>query len=304
MSTRRWPYPDLRNGTTIHHLTDTHFGAQDFVNTWLEQTRLHLTRLRATNAGHVHTGDMIHNYFNTTAADDAAYVSWRTALKAAEPGKPYAEAVGNHDLGRYIDGAPVLRTTDQWEAAVGVPDKNSVTTMGAVKVITVGPDSWPWPDNSQSVLTAATLSWLDAQLTAAGSTPCWIAAHAPLREQYPAQTAGSVQQPEASLDAVLGAHDNVIGWLSGHLHSPVTDTTNVAAVTVAGKRLFTVNGPAAGGGRIASVPYAEHQFRSPNHSALVTYLGDAVDVRWLDHNRWQWANDSSGGHYRHTLLRS
>jgi len=306
---RPWPFPDLRNGTTVNLITDLHMGKRSFIADWATKMSDDLYRLRASLSGSVQAGDAIDWFNNPTTPEDALYVAWRDAHKT-KLGLPLAECVGNHDLASHATGGPT-RNVQQWAAAVGVPSQNTVVSMGGVKVITVGPDSWGFngvggPD--QSVLSAATLTWLDQQLTAAGSTPCWIAAHSPLYEQFPAYSDGWLQAPKAELDALIGSHSNVIGWLSGHLHTDIQATPEHAGViTVGGRKIFAVNGPPSGG-RLSSIEFNDHQWLAPdgsgsgiNQSMFVTYLGGAIDVRWRNHNGRRWAK-AQGAQMRHILL--
>ena len=312
MMSRAWPYPDLRNGTTVNLITDIHMGKRSFVDQWAAKMSDDLYRMRAAMAGSVQAGDAIDWFNDPSTPEDNLYKVWRDAHKT-QLGLPLAECVGNHDLASHATGGPV-RNVQQWATAVGVSSQNTVVTMGGVKVITVGPDTWGFqgvggPD--QSVLSPATLTWLDGQLSAAGSTPCWIAAHSPLYEQFPAYSDGWLQAPKAELDALISAHPNVIGWLSGHLHTDITITPEHAGViTVGSRKIFAVNGPPIGG-RLTNIDFNGHQWVSPDNvgsgvsqSMLVTYLGDAIDVRWRSHTGRRWAKDGNGNQMRHILLKA
>lgn len=302
MSTRPWRFPDLRNGTTIHHLTDTHFGDRFFTPAFGNKILADMETLRVSHAGHVHTGDMVHWRGSANSGpEDSLYVEFRDAMKAAD-GKPFAEIPGNHDLGSY--GSDVWRTKEQWAATVGAVGGNSVTHVGDMTVIGLSPDVWK-PDPAgdgylDPVLSQATLDWLDAQLTANGSRPVWLASHVPPSGQYSNSTATTVQ-PEASVDALVAAHPAVVGWLSGHWHvNPDATPSHVRTMTQGGRTVFAVNAP-AGGGLMSGVSQADQQWKSPALSMFVTFLGDAVDVRWRNHNAGQWVTAS--GAYEQRLVR-
>jgi hypothetical protein len=307
---RIWRFPDLRNGFTLHHITDTHFGAANhgqFVLDWQEATAQDMEWLRVSlNAGHVHTGDMIHSYdgaSNSSASRNAElgwYKSWRDKITA--DGLPYAEAFGNHDLiGPGIDGARTPVTSAQFAASLGLDAPNNAVDMGAFKVLTVAPDVWA--DNTDFVLSAGTLDWLDTELQAAGK-PCWIAAHVPWNEQMGTSSGGStsVEPGNPGLVDLIDSNPNAIGWLSGHRHANIrTNASHASAFTVGSRRIFGVNGPAAGGGRNSAVSFEQHRWKGGNESMFVTYLGDAIDVRWRDHNRRSWINPP-GETVRHITL--
>lgn len=299
MSTRVWPYPDLRNGTTIHHMTDTHHGLRNETDERLKRFAVNMEQMRVAHAGHVHTGDMVDwDAIPTDAPEDAAYVSWRQQIRGLDGGKPWSEVVGNHDLQSFATHS--YRTSAQWAASVGAPGVNTTTEMGGLWVIGLGPEQWRFMDGENSVLSSATLTYLDQQLTAAGSTPCVIATHVPPNEQY-ASTAGA-QQPSASLAAIVGSHSNAVAWISGHRHAnPSTDDAHVGIATIGGRRLFVVNGPAVGGGMSGSV-YEQYAWTSPSLSMFISYLGDAIDVRWRDHLSSTWFTPTGTAPVRHLFL--
>lgn len=296
-----WNYPDLRNGTTLHHITDNHFGDRFFTTNLLDRVASDMAVLKASHQGHVHTGDMVMWRGSTgLPPEDSLYTAWRGKIKS--DGKPYAEVPGNHDLGSY--GSANYRTKEQWATAVGVPSANSVTRMGDMIVIGLSPDVWmpayPADGFLDPVLSPATLSWLDTQLTLAGSTPVWLANHVPPVGQYSASTA-STAQPGADVDALIAGHPNVVGWLSGHWHVDINNQPDhVRTVVQGGRNLFAVNAPAAGG-LLTGVDQSVQQWASPAQSMFVTYLGGAIDVRWRDHSARRWTT-SEGAAVKHLLL--
>lgn len=302
MSARAWPMPDLRNGTTLHLITDTHFGQRWFTPSWLEQVGADMDRLRASAHGHVHAGDMVQWQLEEEPEDDQ-FLSWLADRRGAD-GKPWAFANGNHDMASYFGTLP-RRDAAAWADALGLRSQNTAVDMGDVRVITVGPETWDTPDGGASVgdcvLSTATLEWLDEQLSAT-SRPCWITSHAPLWEQYGGVGGvGWYVNPQAQLADLIGSHSNAVGWLSGHRHVDIkTEAEHATSVTVGGRRIFVVNGPAAGG-RMNGLTFDEHQQKSPCLSMYVTFLGDAIDVRWREHLRGRWETDGTS-RTRHVLL--
>lgn len=320
-TTRMAPFPDLRNGTTIHHISDTHFGAidhADFVNNWQDRTADDLDFLQiANNAGHVMTGDMIQLGPSLTSPGNRTtelgwYKDWRAAIQAAD-GLPWAECNGNHDM-RTADGEHVLSyTAADWAADIGVASQNMVHDMGEVRIITIGPDVWdidnpanPDPDVNLFRLSQPTLDFLDAQLQAAGK-PCFIACHIVLQEQFTSQTedgynAANVENPQ--LNEILIANPNAVGWLSGHKHVNIqtkVDHATVMTLTGSTKKMYAINAPGAAGGTLAGVADADHQWESVNQSMYLTYLGDALDVRWRNHNTRTWTGPGAET-VRHLVL--
>lgn len=318
--TRTWPYPDLRNGTTVHHITDTHFGAlaeADFVLKWLDSVAYDMDRLKvANNLGHVHTGDMIEWFAPyTTLADgavqDSMYTTWRDSIKGID-GMPWVECAGNHDMQGPLNAAGTTRlgrTIQNWADSMGLVSPHQVVDMGDIRVITLNPDEWfrdvPAGDTKAEFrVPQATLDWLDAQLGAT-TKPCFIACHIVLQEQYltineDGYNAANVNTP--ALTDVLMAHSNVAGWLSGHKHIGLNNVEHAKVMTLPnGHPVFAINSPGCGGGTKAGVDESVHQWRSVNYSVYLTYFGDAVDVRWRNHNTYAWTGPT-GETVRHLAL--
>lgn len=294
MSTRAWTYPDLRNGTTFNHITDSHFGAHgnaDWLHQWMYRMRDDLVDLAGSHVGHVHSGDCIHwDSIGDELIEDPWFVEWRGAIKAAD-GLPWSVAEGNHDIACLGDtDGTNRRTGTQWARAVNVPAQNTVTDIGGMKVIAIGPDSRP--EGVGWVMTAETMAFLDAELTRAGSTPCWVNCHTPLAEQYPNPNFTNMWNTDVAnpqFFPILEAHPNAVGYLSGHLHTDIRPQTNwCRPVNIGSRSIFSINGPPAGGGRLGAVAYANHQWQSPCQSTFITYLGDAIVVRVRDHLHRTW----------------
>lgn len=318
--TRTWPYPDLRNGTTFHHITDTHFGAlsqADFIFKWLDGVSYDMEKLKVANPnGHIHTGDMIEWFAPYTslsdgAAQDSMYVAWRDGIKAID-GKPWVECAGNHDMQGPLsaDGTTRLgRTIQNWADSMGLVTPHQVVDMDDIRIITLNPDKWfrnvPAGDTkAEFEVPQATLDWLDTQLGAT-TKPVFIACHIVLQEQYLTITedgynAANVNTP--ALTDVLMAHSNVVGWLSGHKHITISNVEHAKVMQLPnGQKMFAINSPACGGGTRSGATEEQHQWDSVNYSMYLTYLGDALDLRWRDHNLYGWTGPS-GETVRHLTL--
>ena len=302
MTTRAWTYPDLRNGTTIHHVTDTHMGAAGgaaWLKAWMDRIRDDILDLSESCHGHVHTGDCIHwDQGGDQPSEDVQYVAWRTAILA--DGLPYSSSVGNHDLDCFAANAPdAHRTAKQWASAVGIPAANNRTDIGEVRVISIGPDDLP--DNQGWLFSDATLSYLDTQLGAT-TKPCFVSFHCPPSGQYGGTTPG-IWNPDyrnPTLFPIMDSHPNCVGMLHGHSHANIDVTNHARTLNIGSRQIFSINGPPCGGGRYSTVAYADHQWQSPAQSIYLTYLGDAVVVRWRDHLRRQWT--TGAGALSRTIL--
>lgn len=313
-ATRASRFPDLRNGTTIHHITDTHFGTTNwdaFVNDFLTRTQTDIEALKvALNGGHLHTGDMI-DWWGLPSTTDISvtgptetgwYTAWRDAITAND-GLPFAEAAGNHDMLGLWDpnngSVRVGRTAAQWATDIGLTGPNNAHDMGDLRVLTMAPDFWVTnnyadPSEAWFTLSDATLDWLDAEL-AADTRPTFLAAHMPLNEQTP-----GAQAAYPRLEEIIGGYPQVVGWLSGHYHNGITTPNWATTITVAGRSLFAVCGPGGGGGQSQAGPaYGGGQWASSSYSTFMTLLDDhTLDIRFRDHlaRRWVSAGAATATH--------
>lgn len=237
---------------------------------------------------HVFLGDITNV---GSAGEDAAFQAWAATL----PGNKHY-IIGNHDVGQDLN----TRTPDQWATAYGTPGgtANYVQDLDiGVRLIAVTFDTIP-ADATTIRLSDATLSWLDAQLTAAGSTPCFVACHAPLYDtvggdtalMYTSTTAGFFVLGGTSAPAtdsqpildLLASHPNAVAWLSGHTHSPIEAPSIVTGLTVGGRVLAAINTSA-----VVYTGKTQPHYGTPL-SPYVNYDGDRIRVWWRDHFRKRW----------------
>lgn len=283
--TRNWP--DMRDGTTICHLSDQHFGQRTFSSAWAQTVGTDLDALADTVSGYVNTGDCDH--WRTTTVD-GEILSWMDAREAAA-GVPMLVTAGNHDLSAFGGTDPHPgRTSTQWAQDIGVVAPNRVVDMGDLRIIGTSPDVWQYTDAGnfgRMAMTTATLEWLDGQVAAAGSRHVFIANHAPVPEHFPGHM---VTETAAALADIIGGAPNVMGWLSGHRHANIrTEPDHVKVVNVGGRNIFAVNAPPAGGSMPGTLPDRDiHQFGTTAESIYLTYRNGTLTARWRDHLRGRW----------------
>lgn len=263
---------------TVHAIGDPHFSA------------ITPTRSAGALAGilapyfpkelpHVVMGDLTEN---GATAEDTAALAWLDNLDG-----PWYAAVGNHDMW-------TPRTGDAAAAAWG-RTKNQDIDLGGARLIILSPDASA-PNNTSIVLSQATLDYLDARLTAAGSTPCLICCHAPLfgtvgvgqAGEYSSagggffvvavdianETNGVRDQP---IRDILALHENAVAWISGHSHNPITTPALVTSVVCGTHSVACIN---------ASALYytgTSPETTDPLNSLLISLFSERVEVRYLDH---------------------
>lgn len=287
-SSRRRKWPNPVNGQTLCHITDTHVGARNDTDWRFPTIAADMERLGLITSGVIHTGDMCSwdETPPTGLPEVDQYRAWRDPLRSAL-GVPWSEVPGNHDLQSWQSKIKI--TAQEWADQYGYATPNTVTRMGDMIVLGCSPDEWAAFDAAPFVLSAATLAWLDEQLTAAGNTPCIITAHVPPVEQYP--NYGKLLTPESEFTDLVASHDNAAMILSGHRHSNIwTDQSHVSVATFGSREVFCINGPASGGLMYGyGDPYPQAAFRSRCLSIYVTYYGDAATVHWRDQMGRQWS---------------
>jgi hypothetical protein len=235
---------------------------------------------------HLTVGDLTDN---GATSSDAAVQAF-----AATIGGTWLWTMGNHDVNLLAN----VRTPAQWGAAYSTPTGTQNYTYDlpwGIRVIVIGFDSMA--DTTSVIrLSDATLTYLDAQLTAAGSRRCYVVCHAPLYNTV-LGTVPSTQSgvyviggsstvvagaTSAEVLAVLGAHNNVAAWICGHSHNEIESAGTVTTVTTNGKTFAHIS---------ASCVYytgtvAEIWDRTA--SAYVTDYGNKIEVRWRDHAQGRW----------------
>lgn len=300
-----WPGPDMRAGTTLHLITDTHFGAAgnaDWLHEWMDRAAEDIVGLKDSCHGHVDTGDCIHwDKAGDQPTEDSWYVAWRD--KVTQDGLPFALTDGNHDLDSF-DSSNVYanRTSAQWARDVGwTPGANNVTDIGQVRVISFAPPALNSPDPGAGggvdgwFLSDATLDWIEAELAAA-DRPCFLATHCPLYTQYPVSNPNNMYNIDLAnprLVDIIGAQEAAVGVLTGHVHVDIDNVNHARVLNVGGRNVFSVNGPPCGGGRMSSVAAADHQWQNPAQTMYLTYDGGKnLTLRWRDHLRRQWTTSA------------
>lgn len=322
-ATRAARFPDLRNGTTLHHISDTHFGTprwDAYVKDFLNRTLQDMDDMGISlTGGHLHTGDIINWYQDAPGGDSGTdaqrvfeenqYKIWRAQVKT--DGLPYAEVCGNHDLmgaAPVSGGTRVPRLASDWAAAMGLPQPSNAYDFGDFRVITLAPDRWPGdvtdPDN-QFTIHDPTVDWLQTQLWL-DTRPVLLAAHVPLSVQYNEDGQRSVTPGNnPRLYELIGDNSNVIGWLSGHRHNDIRNSQWAEVVTVAGRPLFNVCGPGGGSGRTRnSNAYSLGQYASDVYSSFITVMDEnTIDIRFRDHLAKQWSYGATATETHRLLTR-
>lgn len=275
------PYP-VRNrpgSTTFAFSTDIHVGQRDFSAYFHERAGADLDYLAQYVDGFAVGGDCI-DWSQPAAPEDGAFKALMVKRRAASA-KVWAVTYGNHDLGSYNVPNPT-RTATAWCSSVGEPQTPRKVRIGGVNMLVIGSDSYA---GGNMILSAATLAWLNTTLNE-DPLPAFLLMHMPPIEQFGSGT--NCTDPSAQVSALIGSHPNIVGTLSGHLHiNQRTTATGATVATVAGRKIFAINGPACGGRR-GDVPFSEHQFDSPLVSMILTYLGDTMEVRWRSHLDARW----------------
>lgn len=255
----------LVQGNAILIVGDTHFESQlaNYPQGWRETMAADLVEVeRRTNPlAWVQAGDQT---TDNNPTDRAAFAAWWDRITPA--GVPQVVAAGNHDV-------PVT----PW------PEPMFVDVGHDLRVITVPPVS----GDQAPEISAESLGWLDARI---GETDRSVVVvfHAPLRDTVNAGNAdpaalSSSDDPwyAKNADAIaqmLGRHENVVAWVSGHTHSPIGTPGLVSTVDYGGGPFAAVSASSP-----VSIPPG-----APVVSCLVTVYERVVVVQYRDHDARQW----------------
>lgn len=226
-----------------------------------------------------------------TAGEDAAFLAFTAAIPNVKN-----FTIGNHDVDQDLNA----RTPAQWAAAYATPGNAANYTYDlpfGVRVISVSFDSMA-DGSALIVLSQATLDYLDAQLTAAGTKDCWIMCHAPLHNTvlggagefqsvdggfFTAAPTGAAIDSSAIL-SILAAHPNVKAWISGHTHTSLEVPSIVTALTAGSTKLACISTSS-----VTSNARANERWTRMT-TPYVTWFGDKIEVRWREHFQKSWAH--------------
>jgi hypothetical protein len=299
---RGYVIPD--SSKTVHFVGDVHAGA-------ISQQRLDkVTRdLNSLNvpavAARIQVGDSCDNGTGTQDALAAAFYAGLTT--------PVARTVpGNHDTYG-------LRTIAQWAASLGVTVTPWTYDLGFVRLIGVGDMD---ATNSNSALNniflpQAHLDYLDAALSSAGQTPCWVVCHAPLANTVLGSSSADNQQnsssgggffaahaPTASSDdtairTILGNHSNAKAWICGHTHSDVNTPGFITTLSLGGHNVAHIN--------CSSIYYTGAGTIDMTDRMCSVYVtqktdGTGLEVRVRDHGAGAWIGVGVGSSQRVTTV--
>lgn len=288
-TTRPWPSPTLSRpwtvpelgATTLHHVSDTHFGYRP----WSYAEGGHM--LADLEAGlippvdaFVHTGDITDHSLQD---EDAYSLGW---LAGAAKGAPGIWAPGNHDLYN------TRSSSAEWQADYGRP-ANTYLDVGGYRLVAFAPDTWA--EHTDWTISAATWSWLDSAIGAT-SDPVILLNHYPPWEL--GLTQGVTVQPHASLAGLVDAHSNIEGMLVGHMHWRIEDARSCSFVVMGGRQVPVLMG--------VSQAFTDSDLsrdQSAQYPSISTYVslypGEMWEVRYRLHGPRAWGGP---GGYRMTTL--
>lgn len=295
-----WPNPltpasKASDGVLIHLLGDIHFGAINEARTDKVRNDI-LYGTCPTPTVRVQVGDLVDAVQVDTQDlshqnSDVRGLAWLASL-----GGTYYVAIGNHDI---LTGTS-SRTGTQAAAAFGMPGLNYSVDLGSVVLLFIGPDT-EQVDNTTVLDGTTTLTWLGAA-AAATTKDCIVVCHAPLYNTvlgdtsiYNSSTAagfwavGTYGDPNsAALTAVLAAHSNIKGYISGHTHSPLAAPGLMTTVSLGGRNVAHIN--------CSSIYYTKKAiyWNDPMISPYLIYSPSlrTFEIRWRDHAKGVWTGPS------------
>lgn len=284
-ATRPWPVPP--DGSTLHVMSDTHFGLLTTRRKDKFGGDLLLDRMMPAVAAHLHCGDFVQAPDTTQDTEGLAWAS--TYLGDA----PLWIDIGNHDVDGTWGGT--TRTGAQAATALGMPGRDWTTDLGFARLISLGIEN---VSGGSPQIDAASLTYLDTQLAAAGTQPCWVTSHAPLYNtvgaggpttEYKSTDAGFYYPNDADIRAILADYPNAKAWISGHTHSPIEANNLISAETIGGHTVAAINASA--------IEYVEkvRDSNQPIHSVYVTAVDDTtIEVRFRNHGAGVWSGPDGG----------
>lgn len=258
------PVPQ-KQGTLVHHVSDTHIGYRSWSYAEMDHMLMDLQYgLMPQPDVLVHTGDVIDDSLNgarPVAEQDSYAVGFLPKLIGTLPS---VVAPGNHDM---VDHT----TRSAWEAVYGRPG-NSYVDVGPYRFAGFCPDTFT--SDTSWVISDATWSWLDSV--------CQTSQSVILCDHYPpyelGEGLGGSLQPPANLDALVAGYPNVVGMLCGHEHFPIEDGRSTQFLTIGGRPLPVITDNSA----VFTEPLGRDQLG--RLQAISTFI-DLTPEAWRVHYR-------------------
>lgn len=277
-----WPYPPA-DGTTFWHVTDAHVNVTGVPIWTLPRLNaiaddLNETATLGNVSARVLTGDITEHgkADQTVPAND-----WiLNNLSAPEDVLVY----GNHDFGNTWEG--YAKDLAAVEADYGGRPGNTDTYAGPpdrrIRFLGIAPASLP--PNTGWVIPQETIDWLEARLNEDFTTPTFICCH-----YSQGQT-----KPVSTFNDLISAHPNIVAWVCGHAHWPVTSERSITTKTIGNRVAFPqFSGPSTGHTNGSGGYQFDAQY--PYCSFFITYRDtNRIEIRRRNHGARQWVPGYGG----------
>lgn len=264
------PEPEDPNANIVHVVGDIHFG--QIMPERLALIEDDFAAIMDIVGHRISIGDLAHNGLPAERTESKAW------FDAVGPG--WHMIMGNHDSYNDTDKATFAAAYDHdadW----------TLDLPCGVRLIGISEDDALNNDGTADY-DATTRAWVQAR-AGEHAGPCVVFAHAPLYNsvladpEYPdskgSNTGGGPAEPVADISSMIRDTPNLVAWVSGHTHSPVS----------APQLLY--DWPALGGGsvvtiNVSSIAYPAERpeyLEQPLYSPILTFAEDSVTVEFRDH---------------------
>lgn len=268
-----WPSPTVLD-RTVHLIGDIQTPSQSRCNIVTDDmTRVPDVPTRIT------VGDFINS--GVEGWPDSSYTPMIEFIESLGTGDWYSVA-GNHDAHG--------RTPEQAAAIMGMPGANFVLDLGHVVFVCM----WircavAGQEPGQSIATDT--AWLSSTLAGLTDRKVVLVGHPPLYDPRPIN---SISTENAAILATLDANPNVVAYFCGHTHVPINHAGILTELDTGSRTIAQLNGSAL----VFTTPGVE--WNDGLASLFVTFLDDALEVRFRDHAARRWVG---GGSQRSALWR-
>lgn len=168
------------------------------------------------------------------------------------------------------------RKLEYFRAAMGLDSIQREEELGGYELIYLSSDSLD--AKHRAGISPETLAWLDDCLSAHPSLPTIIFFHAPLEGTQIVNgkpvSGSSVAQPAAAIGEILGRHQQVFLWVSGHTHTRPSNGSFASSINLYDGRIMNIHCP-------------DTDRVDPCTNSLWLYP-DHVLIRTYDHRKGAW----------------
>ncbi len=241
------------------------------INSWTDVSQVSVLGDLAADLGNLTEYKYSHKFFND--------MKWPVHIINGNHDYVYKDKPGPDGKHRHIDVPGRRRKLEQFKKVWNLSSLWYTKQAGPFFLIYMGPDGLT--GTSLSEISDEQLAWFESQLASHKDEPTLVFFHAPLAHTLRSynkivNTPRFVTQPVDRVDKILKANSQVLLWVSGHTHTPATESS------FADKKINTYTG------RLTDIHNSDLDRKTALWSNSLYLYPDKIQVRTFDHKAGTW----------------